>query len=139
MGMGKKLGLILLLWGFLNVADASSNLTSKPAKTCNELSKDLEGMKNAQNSLLSTFVRKNEMMASVLEQNASKMEAKIEQNQGIKISDIHSLKNSAEAYRAHDLKEKELVSKFEKASENLIQEIQKCISQNENRQSVLPN
>jgi hypothetical protein len=133
----KKVGLILLLWGFAMLSNAASNLIQKPLKTCAQLSKDLVGMQNAQKSLLATFVRKNEMMAAVLDQNALRMETKIEQRQALKLSDLHSLKNSADAYRNHEAKEKELVNKFEQASSSLIGEIQKCLSNLEGKQSLI--
>lgn len=92
-------------------------------------------MQNAQKSLLATFIRKNEMMAAVLDQNAERMEIKIEQRQTLKLSDLNSLKNSADAYRNHESKEKELIKKFEKAAANLIGQVQKCLANLDDKQS----
>jgi hypothetical protein len=129
--MKGSLGVLILLWGFGPQLLAASNLIQRP-KSCSQLALELENMQSAQRHILKSFIRKNEMMSMVLEQNAETIQAKIEQSQPIKRSDLNPLKNSAMAYRGHQTREANLIGKFESASSRLIDEVQKCLINSNN-------
>lgn len=119
-------GVLILLWGFGSQLLAASNLIQRP-KSCSILALQLENMQSAQRHLLQSFLRKNEMMAQVLEQNAQNIEHKISNGQLTKSSDLGALKQSAAAYRGHQNRESHLINKFEEASSKLIDEVQRCL------------
>lgn len=122
----KGFGVLLLLWGSGSQLLAASNLIQRP-KSCSQLALELESMQGAQRHLLQSFIRKNEMMAQVLEQNAHQIETKINSRQNVKVSDLGTLKGSANAYRGHQSRESNLINKFEAASSKLIDEVQRCL------------
>ncbi len=122
----KGFGVLLLLWGSGSQLLAASNLIQRP-KSCSQLALELENMQGAQKHLLQSFIRKNEMMAQVLDQNAQQIENKILSRQNLKVSDLGTLKGSANSYRGHRTRESSLINKFEIASSKLIDEVQKCL------------
>jgi hypothetical protein len=93
--------------------------------SCNQLILQLRAMEKAQESLLGSMVRKNESMATTLDQYAQNFEDK---GQRVQKSDLLSLKRSAQAFRKHGDREKGLVVRFEKSSEELLSKVQSCLT-----------
>ncbi len=96
---------------------------------CRDLIHDLQAMQSAQKELMRSFSQKNEMMAVVLEQNADKFEKSLTSRRALKRSDFSSLRVSARAFRGHEQRESALIERFQKASEQLMEQVQSCLSQ----------
>ena len=118
--MGIKTGVVVFL--FSSFTWAATN-----ADQCSALVKELKAMQSAQKQLMSSFLRKNETMAQVLEQNAHRLDAEMTRHRSIKRSDLKALRVSAQTFRGHDEKERALVSRFEKASAQLLVQVQDCL------------
>jgi len=118
--MGGKLGFLIAFF-FSFSAFANTN--------CAEFADDLKSMQAAQKQLLTSLAQKNEMMAMVLDQNADKLEKNMSQRRALKKSDLKSLRISAKAFRGHDKRESALVARFEKASADLLDQVQICLTQ----------
>lgn len=86
-------------------------------------------MQAAQKQLLHSLSQKNEMMATVLDQNADKLEKTLSQRRALKRTDLRSLRISAKAFRGHEKRESALVARFEKASAELLEQVQACLAQ----------
>ncbi len=69
------------------------------------------------------------MMAVVLEQNADKFEKSLTSRRALKRSDFSSLRVSARAFRGHEQRESALIERFQKASDQLMEQVQSCLSQ----------
>jgi hypothetical protein len=110
--------LAVLLVGFsvgLSVlAQASSqNLTVD----CPKLISDLQGMQKAQQAMMKSFVKKNDTIADALDHMA-----KDQRNlNGL------TLKRSAQTFRQHQVREAQLVSRFETASGQLLDQVEQCL------------
>lgn len=98
------------------------------APKCEELSQDLKAMQEAQKQLLQSLSRKNEMMATVLDQSAEKLEKILTHNRTMKKSDLSGLHISARAFRNHEKRETALIEKFERASGELLDQVQGCLA-----------
>lgn len=85
-------------------------------------------MQAAQKELMDSFIRKNDTMAVVLEENADQLENKMMINRSIKKTDLKSLRISAQTFRSHDEKEQALVARFEKASSQLLGQVSDCLT-----------
>jgi hypothetical protein len=85
-------------------------------------------MQAAQKQLMGSFIRKNDTMAQVLEQNANRLEAQMNRQRSMKRSDLKALRVSAQTFRGHDEKERALVARFEKASAQLLGQVQECLT-----------
>ena len=94
---------------------------------CAELSQELNSMQRAQAQLLESFARRDGDFAQTLEQHESKLERVLSKSGHVRRSDILVLRRSAAVFRSHEEKEQELVSKFEKATEKLLTEVQTCL------------
>ena len=93
------------------------------AKTCSELGDDLRSMQKAQASLLESMVRKNDSMASTLDQYANNL-----QNQRtVRKSDVISLRKSGQAFRDHESREEKLVGRFNKKTDELLTLVEECL------------
>lgn len=93
------------------------------AKTCSQLTEDLRAMQKAQSSLLETMVRKNESMASTLDEYATTFSVK----KNLRKADLTGMKRSAQAFRNHQDREEKLVQRFESKTEQLISQIEDCL------------
>lgn len=94
---------------------------------CDELVADLKAMRIAQKQLLLSLSGKNEMFAMVLDQNAKKLEKTMGVRRVIKKSDLQILHVSARTFRNHQERESALVDRFEKASSDLLDQVQVCL------------
>lgn len=116
--------LIAGLWG--NEGHAMLKDTSTPTKAsdCRALVKELRAYQGAQNSLMKGFVQKNETLAETLDLYS----AQFQKRKGIlKKGDFASLDQSAEAFRAHGAREKNLVGRFETSSSALLDQVVQCL------------
>ncbi len=120
--MGFKAGVLVFLFSLSSLAASNR---------CDSLAKDLKAMQAAQKQLMSSFIRKNDTMAQVLEQNADRLETQLIQRRAMKRSDLQALRVSAQTFRGHDAREQALVDRFEKASGELLDQVQKCLSKDE--------
>jgi hypothetical protein len=119
--MGLKTGIFVLFF----------SLSGMAAERCDSLVKDLQAMHEAQKQLMASFIRKNDTMAVVLEENADQLENKMMINRSIKKTDLKSLRISAQTFRSHDEKEQALVSRFEKASGKLLGQVADCLTKDQ--------
>jgi hypothetical protein len=119
LNMGGKLGFI---------AAILLALPSIAASKCDDLIQEIKSMQNAQKQLLQSLSQKNEMIATVLDQNADKLEKKMTVQRALKKSDLYSLRVSAKAFRNHEQRESALIERFEKASAELLDQVQTCIA-----------
>ena len=98
------------------------------AVNCVEVGRQLREMQKTQAILLTSMVKKNESLASVLDRYAvdfDSSERKVSKN------DIQSLHGSAEAFRNHGAREMTLVEKFNKQSQDLIIKASSCLSKDQ--------
>ena len=117
--MGMKTGVVFFLF--------SVSVLAAPSKKCETLAKDLKAMQAAQSQLMSSFIRKNDTMAEVLEQNADRLDHKMTTQRSLKRSDLEALSVSAKAFRGSDQREQALVNRFEKASAQLLDQVRECL------------
>jgi hypothetical protein len=103
----------------------SGNKNSECAQTANELAQ----MHAAQAQLLESFVRKNETIAGSYEAFAKRFDEQEKKSKKVNSIDVASLRHSAEAFRTHRDREKQLIEKFDKATLALISKVQACILQ----------
>lgn len=118
--MSAKLGFWALIF-ISNTVLANTN--------CMELSEDLKAMQAAQKQLIQSLSQKNELMASTLDRTADKLERNSSQRKNIKKSDLKSLRIVAKAFRGHEKRESALVARFERASAELLDQVQVCLTQ----------
>lgn len=118
--MSAKLGFWALIF-ISNTVLANTN--------CMELSEDLKAMQAAQKQLIQSLSQKNEVMASTLDRTADKLERNSSQRKNIKKSDSKSLRIVAKAFRGHEKRESALVARFERASAELLDQVQVCLTQ----------
>lgn len=130
--MGRLMGFwVAILFSVFSFSSTSAIL-KKPAATavtCAELAEDLKAMQSAQKQLLQSLAKKNETIAQVLDQNATQLEKRMAKNRTLKRSDLQSLRVSARAFRGHDKRETALVTRFEKASNELLAQVQICLNE----------
>lgn len=120
--MGFKTGILVFLFSLSGMAASNK---------CETFAKDLKAMQVAQKQLMATFIRKNDTMAQVLEQNARRLETQLVHRRSLKRSDLNALRIAAQTFRGHDEKEQALVNRFEKASASLLEQVQKCLTKDE--------
>lgn len=120
--LGFKVGVLVFLFSLSSMAASNK---------CETIAKDLKAMQAAQKQLMATFIRKNDTMAHVLEQNANRLETQLVQRRSLKRSDLSALRVAAQTFRGHDEKEQALVNRFEKASSQLLEQVQKCLAKDE--------
>lgn len=106
------------------------SVTVLASNQCAELAEDLKAMQTAQKQLLQSLSRKNGTMASVLDQNAQKLEKKMKTQRALKRSDLNPLKASANSFRGHERREAQIIEQFERASDSLLDQVQVCLVQN---------
>lgn len=114
-------------WGFVLVGLLSTSAMAAQSQ-CASLAEDLKAMQSAQRELLQSLSDKSGLMASVLDQSAEKLEKIMAKNRGMKRSDLSSLRMSAKAYRNHEQREKVLISKFQRASDGLLDQVRSCLA-----------
>jgi hypothetical protein len=112
-------GVVLLL------VTLSLNVFAKP--NCAKVMNELEAMKRAQSVLLNSFVEKNELVASALDNYADRMNDQKQRRQTLAAQDIQSLKQSAQDFRQHKTREQKLVRKFQKASGEVLAQAIVCL------------
>lgn len=93
------------------------------ARSCSDLSSDLRAMQKAQDALLESMVRKNESMASTLDQYAQTLNSK----KTVRKTDIVGMKKSAVAFRNHQEREEKLVQRFSNKTEELLSQVEQCL------------
>lgn len=127
-----RLALWISLILSVNMLARSVQADSVSVKSCDHLMTQLWSMHKAQKTLLNSLLRKNETMSTTLDRYASKLA-----NQGNRAAqnDLLSLRSSANAYRSHQEREQQLVSRFDKQSVTVISEIENCIKINAQAQS----
>jgi hypothetical protein len=109
-------GLILLFSCVLSL-EALAARTSKTDLDCPKLVSDLRGMKNAQQAMMHSFVKKNDTIADALDEMAKDQR----HLNGL------TLKRSARTFRQHEAREAKLVSRFETASTELLNQVEQCL------------
>ena len=114
-GKGLQLGIL----GFSIVLA----MAKAEAKSCSELSSELHSMQTAQTSLLQSMVRKNESMASTLDQYADNFSVR----KAVRKADIVGFHKSAQAFRNHQDREEKLVQRFQSKTDELISSIDECL------------
>ena len=117
--------------GFLSAMTSIILVFSSAAQAsgkCESLIQDLKSMQGAQQELLTSFMRKNETMAEVLDQQADRLEKNLILHQTFKKSDFRSMHVSAEAFRSHQVKEIAIVDHFGKAVSELLEQVNTCLS-----------
>ncbi len=97
------------------------------ASKCESLIQDLKSMQGAQQELLTSFMKKNETMAEVLDQQADRLEKNLILHQSFKKSDFRSMHVSAKAFRSHQQKELLIVNHFGKAVNELLEQVNSCL------------
>lgn len=121
----------------LIVARASEVQKPYQSQECTRVIQQLQMMSFAQKSLLDSMLKKNELLASTLDHYANDFENR---GQKIKRGDLVSLRNSAKAFRKHEIREQALIEKFESQAEKLIAKANICLDEsfkpNELRQSA---
>jgi hypothetical protein len=114
--------LVFLLSIFISVSSFAA------APKCEELTQDLKAMQAAQHQLLSTLGQRNDMMATVLDQSAEKLEKIMSRSRTLRKSDLSVLHVSARTFRSHEKRESVLIEKFEKASAELLNQVETCLA-----------
>lgn len=104
------------------------NLSAQAGSSkCQSLVEDLKAMRSAQSQLLQSLGERNEMFAKVLDQNAEKLENTMTVRRSLKRTDLQGLHVSARTFRQHQTQEKALIRRFEKASSELLDQVQSCL------------
>lgn len=113
----------------MSLAHADDKVQSK---SCVELIKDLKGMQQAQHQLLQSFLQKGDSIANTMDQHSQNLKLSQSRNGKLKKTDFQGLSRSAEALRKHQTKEADLISRFEKASDSLLDQVQDCLQKSSN-------
>jgi hypothetical protein len=109
--------------GVLSSFLALALMANAEARSCSEIGEDLQAMQKAQASLLESMVRKNDSMATTLDQYAETFSVK----KSLRKADLVGLKKSALAFRRHGDREEKLVQRFETKTAELISQVQECL------------
>lgn len=86
-------------------------------------------MQQAQHQLLTSHSSKNELLANTLNRHAEYLEQVLANDRQVKKSHIQKLRLSAKAFHLHENRELQLIQRFEKASDQLLGQVQACIEQ----------
>lgn len=122
----KMVAVVLLGFGVSLSAFAQTNKQNSmkesdkivPQKVdCPKLISDLQGMQKAQQALMKSFVKKNDTIAEALDGLAQDQR---------NLSGL-TLKRSAQTFRQHEVREAQLVSRFETASSQLLDQVEICL------------
>lgn len=97
--------------------------TTAHAKSCSDLNHELRAMQKAQSTLLQTMVKKNDSMASTLDQFSESFSVKSK----LKKTDLVGMKKSAQAFRRHQDREEKLVERFQNKTAELLDEVESCL------------
>jgi hypothetical protein len=121
---------VLLAWIFIaglwgnSQARAATGTTAATGAECKPLKLQLTEMHKAQMHLLNSLVSKNDAMADTLKSFAKDLEKKAPRTES---SDFLRLNQSAVAFRAHKIRELDLVQRFEKQSQSLLTQVARCL------------
>jgi thioredoxin-related protein len=107
---------------------AALSLAQAEEKNCAELSQDLRAMQNAQHQLLAAFEQKTAGLAATFDIHAENLQKALKRSGSLKKTDFQGLRKSATALRKHQIKETDLVTRFEKASALLLDQVQACLA-----------
>ncbi|MFN7454468.1 MAG: hypothetical protein ACK5RO_07390 [Pseudobdellovibrionaceae bacterium] len=118
---------MLMVWS-LTILSFPALANEPVPRTCSDLVLELHAMQAAQSSLLKSFVSKNETMAESFDQVATELKVRKQKKESIKNRDIAALSKSAEAFRGHGDREAKLVQRFEKASQDLVRQVEICLT-----------
>ncbi|MFN7825301.1 MAG: hypothetical protein ACK5P6_08065 [Pseudobdellovibrionaceae bacterium] len=118
---------MLMVWS-LTILSFPALANEPVLRTCSDLVLELHAMQAAQSSLLKSFVSKNETMAESFDQVATELKVRKQKKESIKNRDIAALSKSAEAFRGHGEREAKLVQRFEKASQDLVRQVEICLT-----------
>lgn len=113
-----------IIMGLLLTADSQA-----ADKKCSDVMKELQAMKKAQHQLFASFTQKNGTVAEVLDQHADQLQNKMNRQGKLKKTDLNSLKQSAKAFRGHEEREEKLVQRFEKATQELFEQVESCLNE----------
>ncbi len=130
--MGKKrtgvFKVICILVGFHLLAGSLANADER--KTCADLIQDLKAMQQAQQQLFYSFDQKTTSIATTLDLHSENLQKAQKKYGKLKKTDFKGLNRSADALRNNQAKEAELIARFEKASSQLLDQVQSCLEKN---------
>ena len=120
---GEKMKIVsgLLLFLLSSAAHATNN-------KCENLAQELKAMQQAQHQLLESRAAKGELLSETMDQHAAQLEKILASSHQIKRGHIQNLRLSAKAFRGHENREAQLIQRFEKASDQLLDQVQACLS-----------
>lgn len=107
----------------LGVSILLATAVQAEARSCSDMTNDLRAMQKAQTALLESMVRKNESMASTLDQYAQTFNSK----KTVRKADVVGMKKSAVAFRNHQGREQKLVQRFSDKTDELISQVEQCL------------
>ncbi len=96
-------------------------------KSCAALATELKSMQQAQHQLLSSIGQKSTSMAETLDWHANHLNKVIDSQTKVKKADLKLIRSAANAFRQHEVRESDLVERFEKASVQLLDQVQSCL------------
>lgn len=108
----------LLVLSFLGLGAQAQSLAGVD---CSGLKAELKAMHQAQNVLLTNMIDNNDTMAETLDRYA------VELKRGYSKKDFIGLKSSAQSFRDHKVREQKLVSRFNTATQALLQKVESCL------------
>ena len=118
---------------------AAMSLAQAEEKNCADLAQDLKAMQGAQHQLFSSFGQKNSGLAKTFDLHAENLQKALKRNGKLSKSDLRGLNRSATALRKHQVKESDLIARFEKASSLLLDQVQVCLEKSEKNPTISSN
>lgn len=106
------------------------------ATDCRALAQELRSFRKAQTSLIRGFVQKNETLAETLDLYSSQFQRR--KGGALKKQDFASLRQSADAFRAHGQREANLVGRFETSADALLDQVAQCLESTGSSVSLAP-
>ncbi len=94
---------------------------------CADLSVQISKMQEAQSSLFSSFLRKNKTVAASFNGFADEFDSAGKGPRKLNKSEILRLRKTGEAFIAHQERESRIVSDFEKITQDLMSEVNRCL------------
>lgn len=125
--MKVAMGGFLLMLGLHVVAGSLANAGEK---TCAELIDDVKAMRQAQSQLFNSYDQKTSSIATTLDLHSENLQKAQKKYGRLKKTDFKGLNRSADALRKNQLKEANLIARFEKASSQLLDQVQSCLEKN---------
>lgn len=91
---------------------------------CEDLRSEIENLRRAQAHLMRTLVQKNDTLAETLDIFAQDI---VGQKKSNKKTEVKKLKQTANSFRSHSVREQNLVNRFEALAENLYGRVNDCL------------